>query len=235
MLKKVNTVLSAIFILYFIFLEISTGINQIFNYFWLVLGCFFIGINLFKEIIQKRMWIFVLICCLILGICEIPIIKGSIAEPEQQASYAIVLGAKVDGTKPSLALENRLDAAEEYYKNNPDTIFVLTGGRGDDENISEAECMLSVLKARGIPQSQLITEDKATTTYENLIFSSEYIDRTEKTVLITSNYHVSRAVFIAGRCGYTDISGCPAHTMAIYMPHYYVREFFAYIKELIRE
>lgn len=235
MLKKLERVIAVLALLYFIFLELTTGFNQIFNYFWLISGCFFIVMSLFREKGQKRLWIFVIVCCLILGIGEAPIVKGSLEKPDESATYAIVLGAKVDGTRPSLALQNRLDAAYDYYSRNTDTVFVLTGGQGNDENITESACMFSELSEMGIPESQLLKEDKATTTYENIIFSAELIDKNQKIVLITSNYHVSRAKYIARRCGYTDISGCPAHTMAIYMPHYYVREFFAYIKEFIRE
>ena len=43
--------------------------------------------------------------------------------------YIIVLGAHVDGTKPTLALLERIRRALEYLEENPRTRAVLSGGR----------------------------------------------------------------------------------------------------------
>ena len=59
--------------------------------------------------------------------------------------YIIVLGAHVNGTKLTLALLERVRRALLYLEENPGTKAVLSGGRGDGEQISEAEAMYRYL------------------------------------------------------------------------------------------
>lgn len=47
----------------------------------------------------------------------------------------IVLGCRVKGDVPSLALQKRADAAYFYLLKNPDCVAILSGGQGKDENI----------------------------------------------------------------------------------------------------
>ena len=72
---------------------------------------------------------------------EIPIISDARTDKEPRADYVIVLGAGVNGTAPSLSLLNRLDAVNDYLETYPDSIAVLSGGQGEGEDITEAECM----------------------------------------------------------------------------------------------
>ncbi len=95
--------------------------------------------------------------------------------PQESLDYVIVLGAQVRGTSPSLSLKKRLERAAEYAEENPGTIFILSGGQGPDEGISEAECMYQYLVAAGVPEDRLIKEDASTSTRENLTFSAEII------------------------------------------------------------
>lgn len=47
-----------------------------------------------------------------------------------KVKYLIVLGAGLKGDIPSEVLKYRLNKAVEYFKENPDTIFIVSGGRG---------------------------------------------------------------------------------------------------------
>ena len=53
----------------------------------------------------------------------------------------------------------RISYAEEY----PDTVLVLTGGKGYGEDISEAECMRRYLVKHGVAESRLLLEDQLPT------------------------------------------------------------------------
>lgn len=118
--------------------------------------------------------------------------------------YAIVLGAKVKkGNIPSLALQYRLDAALIYAKEYPHVKLVLSGGRGPDEDIEEAVVMKDFLLENGIDEDRLLLEDKATSTYENLLFSQEMLPSDINSVtLITSDYHLNRAKILANKLGW---------------------------------
>ncbi len=126
--------------------------------------------------------------------------------------YAIVLGAKVNGTQPSKSLRYRLEAAYDYAQKYPDVILVLSGGRGPDEEISEGAAMAEYLTARGLPMERLIVEDQSTSTYENLVNSQRLLPSgTSAVTLITSDYHVARAGMLAQKAGW-DWDAVPAQT-----------------------
>ena len=127
------------------------------------------------------------------------------------------------------AIFDRIDAAERYLRSHPDTVAILSGGQGTDEDISEAECMYRQLTARGISPQQLWIEDKATSTWENLKFSLDLIEektgnRPDTIGVISSEYHLFRAGLFAKDCGVTAV-GIPAKTQWISLRvNYFLRE-----------
>lgn len=178
------------------------------------------------------------------------IVKTMFMRPEPNLEYMIVLGAQVKGETPSKALRKRLQAAEKYLNENPQTKAVLSGGKGDGEAISEAECMYRYLKEAGIGDERLLLEDSSTTTLENLRFSAGVIEQdlrysleedtdqaqdisamSRKVGILSNNFHVYRAMLLGRKMGYTDCYGIPAGSDYKLQIHYMVREFFALIKE----
>ena len=153
---------------------------------------------------------------LLFAIAEVLVLKASLGDPEEECQYILVLGAKVNGTVPSLSLSERIDTAYAYLTEHPNVIAILTGGQGPDEGISEAQCMFNLLTAQGIDPQRLWLEDKATSTWENLVFSANLIEsktgiRPEKLGIVSSEYHLYRAGLFAGDCG-IDAVGIPAKT-----------------------
>ena len=166
---------------------------------------------------------------LVVGITEAIIIKASFGDLKQPCDYMVVLGAGVRGDVPSLSLRNRIDAAYDYLSQHPDTIAVLSGGQGEGENMTEAQCMYDHLTAMGIPESQLWMEDKATSTWENLNFSLDLIEekcgqRPEMLGVLSSEYHLFRASLFADACG-VEFVGIPAKTTKLSLRvNYFMRE-----------
>ena len=68
------------------------------------------------------------------------IVKASAKKPQENATL-IVLGCKVYGEHASRSLRERLDAAFIYLEENPNSQCIVSGGMGEGEKISEAECM----------------------------------------------------------------------------------------------
>lgn len=163
----------------------------------------------------------VLTALLIFGVCifigtEAVILKASAGAENPQCPYIVVLGAKVNGTVPSLSLNDRIQAAEDYLKRHPDSIAILSGGQGPDEGVSEAQCMFNELTARGIPPERLWLEDKATSTWENIKFTLDLIEaktgtRPTQLGVLSSEYHLFRASLFAKDCG-IEALGIPAST-----------------------
>ncbi len=145
--------------------------------------------------------------------------------------YIIVLGAKVNGTEPGGALRNRIQAAAEYWLDNTDTLIVASGGQGEDEGISEAECIYEGLVSRGVDPGHIILEDKSTSTFENIKFSMEKLsgrgDAGDSGIgVVTNNFHLYRALKIANNAGGAKFYGINVPTSPISFPHYMLREYF---------
>jgi uncharacterized SAM-binding protein YcdF (DUF218 family) len=150
--------------------------------------------------------------------------------PAQNAT-AVVLGAQVKSWGPSVILQGRIDAADKYLRDNPDTIAVLSGGQGDDEPMSEAQSMYETLDAQGIDTTRLYIEDKATNTTENFKYSLEIISQNglnEDIAVVTDGFHQLRAQIIAKQLGLKQSVGAVnADTSFKYLPVFAVREWFA--------
>lgn len=152
--------------------------------------------------------------------------KAASNAPPSGDTTVIVLGCKVKDGRPSRMLRCRLDAAYDFLADNPEAYAVVSGGKGDDETISEAQCMYDYLCGRGISPERLYIEDKSTDTRENLIFSKEIIEReglSNNITLITDGFHQYRASMLAKEIGIKPYA-VSADTLWWLIPTYYVRE-----------
>ena len=159
-------------------------------------------------------------------------------EVSNPADYIIILGARVKGEVPSLALQYRIDAAALYMKNNKKTIAIASGGQGAGEDISEAESIKRGLLQQGIDESRILLEDKSTDTVENIKYSKILIPKHLDTgLLVTNDFHLYRAKSIARDQG-LNLEGLPAETPTIAIPKSYSREYLAitkyYLVKLLR-
>lgn len=176
--------------------------------------------------------IFTCVLCiglLVVGVTECIIIEASFGDPKQHCDYMVVLGAGVHGDQPSLSLQNRIDAAFDYLTDHPDVTAILSGGQGEGENLTEAQCMFDHLTAMGIDESRLIMEENATSTWENLNFSLDLIEektgtRPAKLGVLSSEYHLFRASLFANACN-VEFVGIPAKTTKLSLRiNYFMRE-----------
>lgn len=146
----------------------------------------------------------------------------------------IVLGAGLHGKTPSLPLAMRLDAAERYYEKNPGVLIVVSGGQGFQEDISEADAMKNYLISRGVPEENIVKEDKSTSTFENMTFSKKILDERlgggYSCVVITNNFHIYRAVQIARRAGLYDARHYHAGLKWYNLAPCYLRECLAVLR-----
>ena len=117
-------------------------------------------------------------------------------------SYLVVLGTTVEGTEPSPMLQDRIQSAAKYLDANPNIICIVTGGKADDQNISEAQCMYNGLTELGIHPDRIRIEDQATTTLENFRYSLDLLEqelgyRPHNIGVLSSEFHLLRARMIA--------------------------------------
>ena len=173
------------------------------------------------------------------AVLEAQVLRGAPPkEADAPVSAVIVLGAGVNGETPSLTLRTRIDAAADYLRAHPDLPAILSGGQGEGEDITEAECMRRALVSRSIEESRLYLEERSTSTRENFAYSKEILASllpggsvdSVCVAVVTSDFHLFRASLFAQPelC----IIGVPAHfPPALYYRaltvNYYVREAFA--------
>lgn len=165
---------------------------------------------------------------------EALICTGAHAQSEAGLDCVIVLGAKVNGTKPSGALTQRIWAAADYLAANPDTVCIASGGQGSDEGISEAECIRRDLIALGIAEDRIILEDESTDTLSNLQNSFVLLPPgTERVGIVTNDFHIFRALAMARHISGLEFCGVPAASTPYGFIHYAMREFFAVAQGLV--
>lgn len=173
------------------------------------------------------------------AVMEGMVLSGARADADDANVQAIiVLGAGVNGETPSLTLRTRIDAAVAYIALHPELPVILSGGRGEGEDITEAECMRRALTARGIADERLYLEECSTSTAENLAFSRELLDtlgfvpRSEaapeggRVAVVTNDFHLFRTRLLAQP--EMVVVGVPAKLPWLHLNvNYYVREAFA--------
>lgn len=255
-MKKVRVIQFLIYffgicsMLYCLALNICVSFTNVFHYFFLVAGIIlFIFGKIFKRIrmgkIHLPKWlicigcVLTLLCFICFGVIEGVIIHAAVSTAPKNLSYIIVLGAGLNGEKPSLTLTYRLDKSYEYLMANPDAKVIVSGGQGFDEPITEALAMERYLIEKGIDRERILREDASTSTYENLKFSKELLkmrgeDITSLKVGIVSNdFHIYRALYLARELSYNEVYGCSAKSVIWLKPNNYIREAFAVIKDCV--
>lgn len=147
--------------------------------------------------------------------------------------YVIIHGCGlINGDQVSPLLASRLDKAIATYniaKTKP--IMIPSGGRGNDELLSEADAMANYLIEHGIPEEHIIREDQSTTTLENIANCKKIIDsrggtKRYRIALVSSNYHIYRCLLYADKIKMKCI-GIGAPVAWYYWPTALLREFAA--------
>ena len=155
-------------------------------------------------------------------------------EGNPKLDYVIVLGAQMRADGPSRVLRYRLDEAVAYLKDHPDTICIVSGGKGANEPCSEAAGMKTYLIEKGISKDQILEEDRSLNTVQNMKYSAAFLDDKEADVgIITNNFHVFRAVRLAKKQGISNVYGISAPSSAFYLPNNLLREFFGVLKDFV--
>ncbi len=158
-------------------------------------------------------WIFrcvvILLSAAILYFCA-RVNVGMVITSSGSTEYALVLGMALENGKPTKDLISRIEVAKKFLDKNPNSVLILTGGNPDDSGRTEAVVMKELLLERGASGDKLILEDQAATTKDNFVNAAKLVDPSSPVFLITSNYHMDRAVTMAKKAGFTNIKRLPA-------------------------
>lgn len=204
---------------------IGKGIHYSSNIFEITLSDYFFNVMIMFIIYLE---------CILVGNCILGI-KAAKNIPKFDKDCIIILGCKVkkDGDLSNL-LKGRVERAIEFSKmqkqeTEKEIIFVPSGGKGDDEPISEAQAMKNYLIKKGISEKDILIEDRSRNTYENIKLSKSIIDskiKNGKIAFATTNYHVFRTMIIANNQN-IDIEGIGAKTKTYFWVNAFIREYVA--------
>ncbi|KRN03423.1 hypothetical protein FD13_GL000212 [Levilactobacillus senmaizukei DSM 21775 = NBRC 103853] len=175
--------------------------------------------------------VFTLYIGLIFGASLLGVARAALLR-SQRADTIVILGAGLlRGHHIGRVLGNRLLAGLRLAnRQKTPPVIIVTGGQGPDETMSEAAAMAAFLQRHGYDTAKIRLEDQATNTQTNLINSQRLWQRLPhgggRVVVVTSNYHLFRAEYLASRLGLI-IGGYPAPTRLTYLPLGWSREFLA--------
>ena len=192
--------------------------------------------------VLQRIWrtkggrvVMAVLFCLLSALIVLFIVASSVMlhaaakQPEENATV-LVLGAAINGDRPSRMLADRLNTAVNYLEKNPDSVCIVSGGQGSDEETTEAQVMFDYLVEKGIAPSRIFQEDRSTNTEENIRFSREIIEReglNPHVVIATQEFHQYRAQSLAKKEGLTQVGPATCRTPLQLLECYWVREFAA--------
>ncbi|MDO4752957.1 MAG: YdcF family protein [Candidatus Saccharibacteria bacterium] len=172
-------------------------------------------------------------------------IKAGRHRPKLEQDYMIILGC-YPGKDLNLTpfLRGRVERAlsfdrEQQKLGGKKLIFVVSGGQGGDEVISEADAMAKYLEMKKIPRGRILVENRSINTWQNMRYSKKAILKNlskksinsledVKIAFATSDYHVFRSGIIANKNG-LKVEGVGSKTRWYFYINAAVREFVANI------
>lgn len=150
----------------------------------------------------------------------------------------VVLGARTIKGKVTPLLRGRLDKGIDLYQlqETPKMLMVPSGGQGADELEPEGVSMGRYLSEQGVSSQDLLIEDRAADTDQNLTFSNTLVreQRPEGQLwIVTSDYHALRAALASRRLG-LDARAFGGKTAAYYRPSAFLRECVAIVRDQLK-
>lgn len=166
------------------------------------LMAFFIGslaIVLRPKNILKGLTLLAVVFSVLLGTLYYQVEEAGQSKPLKRADGAIILGAAVwEGGRPSPSMAARVRKGVELYQADLVDKIIVSGGLGRIPP-TEAEVMGSLANEWGAPMENILLEDKAKTTEENILFSKEIGDDLglNSYIIVSDAFHLKRALLIA--------------------------------------
>lgn len=227
MLIWVFTAAAVLCLVYYGVIVLYAGFGTSFAVLWILIGGFFgataAGIHFYQKYPERvPLWLpvsFVTLCAsglMIVLVTQILIFGRIPAAAEPSLDYVIVLGAKVkpDGSL-SKTLKLRLDKALEYMKENPETMLVLSGAKGDAEPCSEADAMETYLLGQGADPDHLLKEEQSFSTVENLAYSRVMIEKRENLLEQERKAEADRLLRAPGEIEGVPETGAPTNNTPV--------------------
>ena len=144
----------------------------------------------------------------------------------------LILGAGVKNNRPSLMLEDRLQKGLELYNNSVSNKIIVSGDHGR-KDYDEVNIMKEYLTQNNVFSSDIFMDHAGFSTYDS-IYRAKEIFKAKKIVIVSQEYHLYRALFIADKLG-LEAYGIKAQPKEYYGDAYReIREIIARIKDYFK-
>ena len=184
-----------------------------------------------KKLLKYGIIVIIIIAIVVLGInlyvrisTNKQIIKENDYTQLSDVDCIIILGAGIWGDKPSPMLEDRLLEGIKLYQNSVSDKIIMSGDHGRKE-YDEVNIMKNYAIEKGIPSENIFMDHAGFSTYES-IYRAKDIFEAKKVVIVTQEYHLYRALYIANQLG-LEAYGVGAD------PRQYVGATFREIREIL--
>lgn len=126
----------------------------------------------------------------------------------------------------NVCLETRINHAVSLFKNHYAPKIVMSGGTDKSDNVNEAETMKTIAMKDGVPASDILLEDKSTSTYQNLEFSQKILNKAvlHSAIIVTDPPTNARAGLVASKLHYTYTLSPDINTTCTHLSDYVLRE-----------
>lgn len=128
--------------------------------------------------------------------------ERAIGELNPQCILILGAGLKPDGT-PNLMLADRLDQGISLYNRGVAPKILLSGDNGQ-ERYDEVNAMKEYCLEQGVPMDDIFMDHAGFSTYES-IHRATSIFQVESMVLVTQDYHLPRACYLADKMGIENL------------------------------
>ena len=134
-----------------------------------------------------------------------------VSKDNRGGECAIVFGAAVHkGSVAGPGIIRRVETAGDLYNEGRVQTIIFTGGKGSEIHDSEALVMKRVAMRLGVDSEDIILEDQAKSTWENLLFTKNLIGECSSVVGISDRYHLARIKYLAYIQEWGNIRTLPA-------------------------
>lgn len=118
---------------------------------------------------------------------------------ESTSDVAIVLGAGTNNGKLSPVFKERINHGILLYNKEIVNKIIFTGGYGKGQKLSDSQVAKNYALRNGIPENDIIIEEKSSYTIENLKQSKQIMDSLgySKALLVSDPMHMKRAMKLA--------------------------------------
>ncbi len=116
-----------------------------------------------------------------------------------KADAAIVLGAGISGDEPSPVFKERINHGIWLYKNGYVDKLSFTGGKGQNEIISDSSVAKNYADANAVPSEDIFIEEYSTITQENISFAAQIVKENNfsSVIIVSDPLHMKRAMLMA--------------------------------------